>query len=288
MSTPIKDPRFRYDLVIPELVSRRDPRRRIPARRIDRSGDAAGVVTSRRWLVDTILHGQPIGTAVENLRGVDQYGRDLNPQPEFFTETDEQVEALEELRGLPFHPGAVVEQAAQAVGTEPQVGGDVAGAAFWRPSDRPPLDPEEAKKLMPNLTNPRGLPQHTARPSMVRVEDAPKPLTPEEQAARDEELARNPQLDPPDVLAGLNAAREEAALKSRAVPPDVAHQRHAERVERMVAAGEIESSGTSPDAPAPQNAAEGAPASDNAKRIPFVGDATDRAELPNEETSNKP
>jgi hypothetical protein len=235
MSTPIKDPRFRYDLVIPELVSRRDPRRRIPARRIDRSGDAAGVVTSRRWLVDTILHGQPIGTAVENLRGVDQYGRDLNPQPEFFTETDEQVEALEELRGLPFHPGAVVEQAAQAVGTEPQVGGDVAGAAFWRPSDRPPLDPEEAKKLMPNLTNPRGLPQHTARPSMVRVEDAPKPLTPEEQAAR-----------------------------------------------------EIEGSGTSPDAPAPQNAAEGAPASDNAKRIPFVGDATDRAELPNEETSNKP
>lgn len=231
MSTPIKDPRFRYDLVIPELVSRRDPRRRIPSRRIDRSGDAAGVVGSRQWLVETLLHGQPIGTKVENLRGVDQYGRDLNPQPDFYVETDEQIEALEELRGLPFHPGAVVEQAPQAVGVEPQVGGDVGAAAYWRPSDRPPLDPEEAKKLMPNLVNPRGVPQRTAGAKMVQV-TPPKPPS----AAELEEQARNPQLDPPDVLGQLNEARAEAARKA--------------------AETKAEGSGTSPEAPAPQTSPE--------------------------------
>lgn len=95
MATPTKDARFKYTVVTPD------------GKRYSRGGSASGVVQSRRWLVDTLLHGQPVGSQIEDLREVGVNGEEipLDEQPTFYTEEIEPRREAPNPRAVPFHPG---------------------------------------------------------------------------------------------------------------------------------------------------------------------------------------
>jgi len=95
MATPIKNVRFRYILRTPD------------GKTVQKDGDITGTAESRRWLVDTLLHGKPLGSKIEQLRQVTPGGREmpLEMQHPFFTEEITPRLAPPENERYGTHPG---------------------------------------------------------------------------------------------------------------------------------------------------------------------------------------
>jgi hypothetical protein len=74
MATPASDLRVRYDFVTPR------------GKKIDRTSTVAGRLFNRKWLIDILLHAEPPGSRIVNLRAVDEKGNDLPEQSEVLTE----------------------------------------------------------------------------------------------------------------------------------------------------------------------------------------------------------
>jgi hypothetical protein len=65
----IYNPRVKFDVVLPDGM------------RYEQQSDIAGWLDNRQWLVDTLLHGYPVGTVIHNLRQVSRLGKDFKNQP---------------------------------------------------------------------------------------------------------------------------------------------------------------------------------------------------------------
>lgn len=86
MADAIHNPRLRFTI--------RYPDKRTQGRQVK----VIGWANDRQWLIDTVLHGLPLGTTVENLRQVDRRGRDLPKQPNLVTAPDPESPKVEMVR----------------------------------------------------------------------------------------------------------------------------------------------------------------------------------------------
>ena len=89
----IKNVKFRYLLVRPD------------GRKFQRDGEITGIAESRRWLVDTLLHGQPLGSQIKELRQITKQGNEIAKQHPFFTEPITLRSAAPHPDDHAFHPG---------------------------------------------------------------------------------------------------------------------------------------------------------------------------------------
>lgn len=104
--TSIKNVKFRYLLV------------RSDGRKFLRDGDITGIAESRRWLVDTLLHGQPIGSQIKELRQITKMGKEIAKQHPFFTEPISLRAAAPHPDDHAFHPGVEPPQSPDQVGED--------------------------------------------------------------------------------------------------------------------------------------------------------------------------
>lgn len=82
MATPIEKPHLRYDLVRPD-GTRSSQQSSVSGWM---GGSRESDVNNLKWFVDLMLHSEPEGSRIENLRFVDARGRDLPDQPDLVDE----------------------------------------------------------------------------------------------------------------------------------------------------------------------------------------------------------